>query len=73
VDGELSTATIGFERSFYDLIFAEIDGGVEMERGGVTETYPRRTVIPVSFGLDLLLRMPDLAGVLRDHHWEIED
>jgi hypothetical protein len=73
VDDDLSTATIGFERSFYKLIHAEADGEVEMELGGVTETYPRRIVIPVSLGLDLLLRMPNLAGVMRDYSWEIED
>ena len=72
VDGDLSTATIGFDRSFYKLIHAEADGEVEMELGGNTEMYPRRIVIPVPLCLDLLLRMPDLAGVMRDHRWEVE-
>jgi hypothetical protein len=73
VDGERSTATIGVDRSFYKLIYAEADGAVEMELGGHTEMYPRRIVIPVPLGLSLLLRMPDLAGVMRDYRWEIED
>ncbi|XVV09158.1 hypothetical protein ACQP2X_30470 [Actinoplanes sp. CA-131856] len=68
-----STVTLLRDRSFYDLVHAEVEGEETIEMDGDVVAWPKALILPREKGLELLTQMPRVDEVFDRYEWRIQD
>lgn len=69
VADDYSVATLGVDDTFYWLQASDDDEPVTVEIGGTDGEVPRGALVPRELGLEVLLRVDDLAALRTDYMW----
>ncbi|HTJ72718.1 MAG TPA: hypothetical protein VL551_34585 [Actinospica sp.] len=70
VGDEYAYITLLHEGTFYSLVVSDDTAEEIILIGDVDTTVPRRHLAPRETGLAVLLRAPDIPGLLTDYPWE---